>query len=397
MLRIFLAGPLRADTAVEWVRYAEDGHAIARGRDVQSRWPAASEIGIVLAAGATRLVALSLPPMAGARVAQAVRYAVEDQMASTLEESALAIHDDAGRVLVAIAAKSLVEALAPAGARVRSVVPECALAPVGDGWRWYRSSGGGGFVRRDDGSAFAVDDVPDGLPGELHAALMAARSAGSAPKNVRVSTGADAGKLDDWTRETGIRFAQAAPWHWADATAEALRAAPDFSARDTAAAPRPAKRNAFRAALVLAGLALAIQLLALLLEWGSLTISDFRLSRALLEQARLAGLTDVSDVDNAAAAVARQDADLRHQTGKPASTDALPLLARAAPTLAAASAIGVKSIAYRSGTWTLELSTTDAASISQISKMLDQAGLRSVSAPVSGGTRMRVTLDPAYR
>ena len=50
MLRIFLADPLDDDVAVEWVRYGSDGRAVARGRDVRSRWPGDAEIEIVLAA-----------------------------------------------------------------------------------------------------------------------------------------------------------------------------------------------------------------------------------------------------------------------------------------------------------------------------------------------------------
>ena len=397
MLRIFLAEPLRDDTDVEWTRYAGDGRFISRGRDVRSRWPRETDVEIVLAAAATRVVALSLPPMPRARLAQAVRYAVEDQMASTLEESALAIRDGHGRVLVAIAAKSLIAALAPDGVRVTSIVPECALAPAGDGWRWYRSSGGGGFIRRDDGSAFAVEDVRGSLPSELEAALTAARSAGAAPDIVHVSTGDDPSKLGTWTRETGVRFVQAPSWHWADATAEASRAAPDFVARERAVVPKPATQTTFHAALAIAGIAVAIQLLALLLQWASLSLTDHRLSEALVEQARLAGVMNVGDAESAANAMARQNAELRHRAGKPAAADALPLLGRAAPTLGASTKFGVKSMTYRSGSWTLEMSTADAAAISELSQMLNQSGLQTVAAPVAGGTRMRITLDPAYR
>jgi hypothetical protein len=397
MLRILVADSLHDDTAVEWVRYGRDGRTIGRGRDVRSRWPSDGEIEIVLAAASTRLVALSLPPMPRARVTQAVRYAVEDQMASTMEESALAIHDAGGRILVAIASKALIDALAPRGVRVSAIVPECALAPFGGGWRWYASAGGGGFIRRDDGSAFAVEGARDTIPNELSAALAAARASDAAPRTVHVSLGVDPARLEAWTREMGVPFTPASAWRWSDANAEAFRTAPNFIALEAPSAPRPAMRSAFRPALVIAGLALGVQLVALLFDWGALTVADWRASRALIEEARLAGLANVTDAESAAAAIARQNADLRHRAGKPASTDALPLLARAAPALASGAMRGVKSMAYRGGTWTLELSTTDAASITELSRSLDQAGLRTIAAPVAGGTRMRVTLDPAYQ
>lgn len=397
MLRILVADSLDDDIAVDWVRYRSDGRAVAWGRDVRSRWPVDSEIDIVLAAASTRLVALSLPPMPRARVTQAVRYAVEDQMASPLEESALAIHDGGGPILVAIAAKASIEALAPRGLRVGAIVPECALAPFGGGWRWYPSGARGGFIRRDDGSAFAVDDARDALPSELSAALAAARASGGPPSAVHVSLEVDAAQLDAWTRETGVPFTRASAWRWSDASAEAFRAAPNFIAYDAPVARPPAVRNAFRPALVMAGLALGIQLVAQLFDWSALAVADWRTSRALIEQAKLAGLADVTDAESAPAAIARQNADLRHRAGKPASTDALPLLARAAPALGSSATHNVKSMAYRGGTWTLELSTTDAASITELSRKLDQAGLRTISAPVAGGTRMRLTLDPAYQ
>ena len=90
MLRVFLPAPPRADRADRWVRYTGDGRIVDRGHDVPSRWPADSHTEAVLAAGQVRLVALELPPMPRERLRGAARYALEDRIASSVDEASIA-------------------------------------------------------------------------------------------------------------------------------------------------------------------------------------------------------------------------------------------------------------------------------------------------------------------
>ena len=69
MLRVFLSDAADADRAVPWVRYAPDGRILAQGSDAPARWPADPRIDVVLAAERVRLIALTLPPLRGDRLA----------------------------------------------------------------------------------------------------------------------------------------------------------------------------------------------------------------------------------------------------------------------------------------------------------------------------------------
>src|SRR5690242_7367026 len=104
MLRVFLPAPPRADRADSWLRMSAEGRAIDRGQDIPSRWPADPAIDAVLAADQVRVIALALPPMPRERLRGTVRYALEDQVATPLDESAIAIAEARSRsCIVAVA------------------------------------------------------------------------------------------------------------------------------------------------------------------------------------------------------------------------------------------------------------------------------------------------------
>ncbi|HET8831695.1 MAG TPA: hypothetical protein VFN86_06460, partial [Casimicrobiaceae bacterium] len=78
-------------------------------------------------------------------------------------------------------------------------------------------------------------------------------------------------------------------------------------------------------------------------------------------------------------------------------TDALPLLARAAPALGALPQETLKSATYADNTWTFELGRLDAETSSRVIRALGNAGIDALAAPTSSGTRMRATLDATAR
>jgi type II secretory pathway component PulL len=396
MLRLFLTAPPEVDRADAWVRYSRDGRPVARGRDVPGRWPADSSLEVVLAAQRVRLATLTLPPMPRNRVRQAVRYALEDQMATAAEECAVAVAQSGRDVVAAIASEALIRGIAAQGRPISRIIPESALAPIGDGWTWCRSAGDGGFIRRDDGSAFAVGAVDGELPSELRLALAQATRAGRAPAAVHVAMAADAAQLATWSQATGVPFVSATAWHWEASSSEAFAMAPDFLAGDVPAGTGPTQSStvrSFRPALLVAGLALAIHAGGMLVQWGWLNLVDWRLSRAIVQQATASGFANITNAAAASSAIARRNAELRHRAGRPAPGDGLPLLARAAPSIATLPGGTLKSISYANQAWTLELAKLDADAVSRVTQALHRAGIDAVSAPAAGGTRMRLTLD----
>ena len=404
MLRVFLTAPPHEERADRWVRYDSEGRAIGRGDDVPSHWPDDSPIDVVLAAGQARLIALALPPMPHERVRGAARYALEDQIAATADDVSIAVTDVRdGRCLAAVASTALIRTISTQALRVARIVPESALAPKHDGWTWHVSGAGDGFVRRADGSAFTVSTLAsdDGaLPGEIAAALGQARRADVAPSIVHVAFPAEPSRLTQWSQTVGVRFVAAPAWHWEHASAVALDGAPDFLRDAARAAPgtsRSSTLRAFRPAAILAGLAAGIYLAGLVLESSWLGIENWRLSHALVAEATAAQLPDASTAPTAMAAIARQNATLRHRAWQAAPADALPLLARAAPSLATLPPGTLRAARYAGDAWTLELGKLDPPAVSRISRALADAGVDALAAPTPAGTRMRLSLAPTAR
>ena len=405
MLRIFLAGAPRADRADPWVRFAADGKPVAHGRDVPARRPGDVDVEVVLAASAVRLFALELPAMPRNRLRSAARFAVEDQLATAAEESAIAIGSARdGRVIAAVASQALVRAIVAQDRRVTRVVPESALAPPGPGWTWLASGDGDSFVRRADGSAFAVPaddgDAAHDIPGALAAALAQAARSGAAPATVQVAFACDAARLARRTQASGVRFVAAPAWQWQDASPQAFAAAPDFldaGERDAHAAPRGVDRRAWRLALVLAGAALAVHVMALAAQWSWLQFESGRLARALVDEAKAAGAADAATPAAAAATILGHYADARHRVGQAAPADALPLLARAAPSLSALPAGALRSAHYAGSAWTLELGKLDDGMLARLTHSLGAAGIDALAASTSAGSRVRLALGAGAR
>jgi hypothetical protein len=74
----------------------------------------------------------------------------------------------------------------------------------------------------------------------------------------------------------------------------------------------------FRPAIVLGALALAIHLVASVVQWSWLGIEHWRLSRALVDTAKAAQLPDAGSAAAAAPAIARPYAGARHRTSQAA-------------------------------------------------------------------------------
>ena len=404
MLRVFLPAAPRTDRADRWIRVGTEGRAIDRGQDVPSRWPADAAIDAVLAADQVRLIALTLPPMPPERLRGAVRYALEDQVATPLDESAIAVAAPRdGTCLVAVASAALIRAAAAHERRFARIVPEAALAPTRAGWTWCASGAGGGFVRRHDGSAFAVQRVSAAqasLPAELAAALAQSQRAKTPPATVHVAFAVDDAQLATWTQAGGVAFARAPAWQWEDADAAALAAAPDFlreAARREERATSSSTWRLFRPALVVAAIAVVIHLAGLVAQWSWLSFSHWRLSQALVDTAKAAQLANAESPDAALQAIARQYALARHRAQQAAPADALPLLARAAPALGSLPPGALRAARYAGDAWTLELGKVDPSLVPGLARRLADAGVDALAAPTSGGTRVRLSLAPTAR
>jgi hypothetical protein len=380
--------PARADP---WVRVDQHGNELARGVDPPQRWPVAERRVAVLAAEAVRVVSVPLPPLPAARLAAAAAYALEDRLATSLDDAIVAVGQRRGSepVIAVVAGRALAGALAVAEPRFDRAIAEPQLAPPAPGWGWFDSTAGS-FVRDGDGGAFAVSAAIDpALPPELAAALRQAARAGTAPERVIAHRPADAGLLAAWTRESGVAFVEGATWQWSSASPAAVAAAVDLlaPARVAHAAPRTRAASLLPVAVALLALAGGLHLAATAGTWAWRKVELAQQERALATIARELGGAVPSDV-------ARIHAEARHRAGRAAPADAMPLLARAAPALAGLPAGALRTATYAQGAWTLDLAKVDDAALAGLRERAGNAGLVVVHAPTASGARARIGLAP---
>lgn len=396
-LRVVLAAapsPARDDA---WALFDAGERRVRSGVGPPASWPDADRREAVLAASVVRLAGVVLPPMPADRVAAAAAYALEDQLAGPAQEQHLAASARRrdGGVDVAIVQRALLPPLRRAFARVVAEPATAPLPPAG-AWRWHASAAGGGFVRKPDGSAFAVADPGREAPAELVLALRQASRAGTIPGRVEATFDCTDAQLAAWSAQCGTAFARGAAWRW-DSDGAAIAAAPNLLQGEFAPPgerPRPRGARAFRLAATLAVVAVALHVGATATQWAWLSFESWQIARAIVATARDAGAGEHPDAATAAAALARAFADARHRAGLAAPSDATPLLARAAPALAALPAGALKSATYTPGAWTLDLAKLDEGALAALDRGFANAGLASLQATTPAGTRVRATLAP---
>lgn len=391
-LRVLLESAPESGRAVPWALFDDNDRVLQTGRSAPDAWPASDRREAVLAAACVRIVGLRLPPMPADRVAAAAAFALEDQLAGPADEqhiAASAQHAD-GTVEAVVANRKLVAVLTAGFDRI---VAEPALAPrpADKCWRWYSSGAGGGFVRRPDGAAFATGGHDGGLPVELTHALDHAARAGNVPASVETAFKSGESAVPPASQFSGTTFVTANAWRWDAAGREAFAGATDLRQGEFAdVAPAAAwnEMRMFRLAAIVAAVAVGLHIMATLGEWATLRIAAWRTHSALASLARDAG---VVGSDAPATAIARRYAEARHRAGLDAPADALPLLARAAPALAALPPGTLKTATYADGHWTFDLAKPEAGAAERLERQLAGAGLITLQAANAAGVRLRVS------
>ena len=403
-LRVWVDDPPEAGREFAWVLFDAAGGQVGGGRSLPSAWPAAERREAVVAARQGRIVTLKLPPLPPGRVVAAARFALEDQLADTPDESHIAVGSERSStgLRVAIVASNWMAAFVAASQRVglnwdRAVLEsDLALAPA-RGWRWCAASvGEPGFVRTHGGATIAVGPAQgDSPPAEL--ALALARGGADAAQTVRVdAAGATAMFLDCARALTGVEFVAGTPWRWADAAPGAFAGAIDlFCERFGRNAARPALdfRRLLRPALWVVALAIGLQVAATLGQWLWLHWETAAIGRELTALAATAVPEFAAGTTAPALALAQRERDLKHRAGLLAGDDFLPLLARAAPTLSALPPEAIRSLTYADGHLLLDLQKIEPTRPAALQRELQRAGLVAIAAPTSNGARLRVGLN----
>jgi hypothetical protein len=251
-------------------------------------------------------------------------------------------------------------------------------------------------VRTAQGATFAVGPArTDAPPDELVLAVAGRRE--SIPARVRVDVAGTTPALLAHARKlTGVEFVAGDAWHWTRAPASAWTTAIDLHAAPPAGietAGRTGALRALRPALWVLALAVGIHLIASTGQWAWLWWQTYNARAEIATLAKAAAPDELAAGLAPASALARRDAVLRHQAGRVADDDPLPLLARAAPALATLPAGALRSLRYADGHVVVDLQKQDAAQSARTQRELQRAGLVAIMAPTATGARIRIGLD----
>jgi len=403
-LRIYIDDVPDPRREMDWALFDAGDRVVRNGRGRRDVWPSADALEGVVAAARGRIVTLTLPPIPATRAVSAVRFAMEDQLAGAPEDVHLASAPQAadGSIRVAIASQPWLRALADASTRMdlswRRIVLESDLARApAAGWCWCaRSIDVSGFVCTAQGPSFGVGPArSDAPPDELLLAVAARRQ--PAPRRIRADV---AGASSEWmTRASavaGVEFVAGTPWVWFAAAPSAWGAAIDLRSvapERTAMLPRDAILRALRPAAWILACALGVQVIASVGQWAWLVWQSSQVRRDIAALAQGAAPEEIAAGAAPSTALARRDAVLRHQAGRAADDDALPLLARASPALTLLPAGALRSLRYADGHVVAEVQGKDDAQTMRVQRELQRAGLVAIAVPVATGTRIRIGLD----
>ena len=376
-----------------------DGREAVVGEGPLAQLPQRAErVQLVLPATEVLITRARLPQSARRRAGSVLAYAVEDEtvgdpdanqvswLGSVADVDVLAVADRQGL-------EAWHDALDAAGIRGYEVHCETLMLPWMAGEWSLAWNGHEGFVRTSEFEGTATDcGDPGSPPLSLRLMLDEAKTRGEAPAAIAVYASAPdlPLEIEAWQRALGVALRLAEPWDWRTAPPEAGISLAQERARwrlppDTLARLRPAAW--------IAGAALAVHALALVVDWTRLA-SEQRSLRARMESRFRAAFPEAVAVADPALQMRRKLAEARHAAGQPDSSDFLPMITNVAAALKQVPPGGLRTASYESGRMTIELAGVEDAGIRRIVARLLQSGLQvdkgaeaaSASARSGGGT-----------
>jgi general secretion pathway protein L len=380
---LILRLPRAADAAVSWLLTDLAGRplaAVQEGPLASAAGAAAGRRVAVLVPGAEVLsLEAELPARAGARAAQLVPFALEEQLANDIESQHFAIGPvaTAGRTAVAVVARTLLDdwlaQLAAAGIAPDLLCSEAALLPRLAGHAIALLDGDTLLLAPEDGSPALVLSAPaGGFAGALTVAL------GESARTTQLLLHTN--PLDWQRRSTEIEAARAM---LGSLKAQLLGsgALPWLAAQLPEAAPinllqgRYAPRSTLGAGWARWRTAAALAAALLLLHAGSQLWALWRLKRAAGElDTQISALAGPQYAGASGSIRPRLEASLRDSGGAGGQSAFLPALQSLAQAVSGAPGARVQSLNYREGELQLRVRASDAQSIDRIDQQLRAAG-----------------------
>ena len=376
------------DSELRWSRVAPGG-AVRQGsqRGLEGLAPA-EDIIVWTPAAETLLLRARLPTRSSAKIAQALPYALEEQLIEPPESLHFAFAQETdGALAVAVTRRERMEswlaALAAAGLAPTRLAPVTLSLPLADR-AWTLSFVDGEIVLRSGVRAGLGGPAEARPPAWLHAALAEARSESGAPERiVLVDAPAD---LDSaaWREGLGLPLEAMRP-------GEAAVPEAPLDLLQQHYAPR-ARMAALKRAYVPAAALLAAWLLATLafdaIEWARLS----RAAGAAEEEMRtllMKSFPETRAILDPAEQMRRGLEDLSARSGIAAPGDMLSLLARAAPAIERESRLRVQGVEFADRALTIRLVASEADAES-LARTLRARSLEVEVQRTGGEARLRV-------
>ena len=376
------------DSELRWRRVAPGG-AVREGsqRGLEGLAPA-EDIIVWTPAAETLLLRARLPTRSSAKIAQALPYALEEQLIEPPESLHFAFaHEADGALAVAVTRRERMEswlaALAAAGLAPTRLAPVTLSLPLADR-AWTLSFVDGEIVLRSGVRAGLGGPAEPRPPAWLHAALAEARSESGAPERILL-VGAPA-ELDSaaWREDLGLPLEPMRP-------GEAAVPEAPLDLLQQHYAPR-ARIAALKRAYVPAAALLAAWLLATLafdaIEWARLS----RAAGAAEEEMRtllMKSFPETRAILDPAEQMRRGLQDLSARSGIAAPGDMLSLLARAAPAIERESRLRVEGVEYADRALCVRLVASEADAES-LARTLRARALEVEVQRTGGEARLRV-------
>ena len=378
LLRIY-GSLLEAPQRCQWA-LASAGKEPVAGEGRLAELPRRAErIQLVVPAAQVLLARARVPQEARRRGGPVLAFAVEEQTAADPDANQVswlgAVGDtDVLAVLDKPGLRRWRDALDSAGIHNYEVHCETLLLPWVPGEWSIAWNGQDGFVRTGEFEGAATDrgdrDMP---PLSLRLMLEEAQANSAGPSSIALYTTSEdaAPDVEAWTRELGIAVSVAGAWDWRTGSPDAgvTLAQERKGWRSFATLPQR-----LRPAAWILGAALAIQAIALVVDWASLAHQQRSLRQQMESRFRTAFPDAVAVVDPVLQ-MRRKLAEARHAAGQPDSGDFLPMIQKVMASTKDLPAGALRTVAYESGRMTLEIATKDEAIIQRITTRLNQSGL----------------------
>ena len=363
----------------QWALLNDRGESVAGEGDISRVPRRADRIQLIVPAAQVLITRARVPAAARRSSGSVLAFAIEERTVSEPDANQVSWLGTVGdsevlAVLDRLGLQRWRDALGKVGIRSHEVHSEMLLLP----WAAHEWSiawnGQEGFVRTGKLEAAATDSGDRKSPPlSLRLMLERAETNGNRPRSLALyTTAADAlPEVEAWQDSLGVPIRLAGPWDWREAASgEGISLAQE--------SPRwrglPVVASQLRVAAWIAGFALAVHAVALVVDWSLLAGEQRSLRRQMDSQFR-AAFPDAVAVVDPLLQMRRKLAEARHAAGQSDSGDFLPMIEKVMAGMKDVPAGALRIVSYEGGRMTLEVAIGDQAVVQRIVARLVQSGL----------------------